>query len=107
MLTLWGMKDLGEESTDTYTLSLSYEPSKAIPQHLGKGLFGLATKDGDGNWINAVDKIDGVTKQFVKGAWKDDYPLGTYGVDASKKTAWAVINYDGDFAVARFGAGAN
>ena len=43
--------------------------------------------------------LGGVTK-FVKGSWKPDYPLGTYGVDASTKTAWAVINYNGDFAVA-------
>lgn len=33
---------------------------------------------------------------------KPSYPLGTYGVDTRTKTAWAVINYDGDFAVARF-----
>jgi hypothetical protein len=96
------MKDLGEETSDTYALSLSYQPSKGILDRLGRGRFGLATKDADGNWINAVDMIDGVTKRFVLGAWKPSYPLGTYGVDTRTKTAWAVINYDGDFAVARF-----
>lgn len=101
-LTLWGMKELGEETSDTYALSLSYQPSKGILDRLGRGLFGLATKDADGNWINAVDMIDGVTKRFVLGTWKPSYPLGTYGVDTRTKTAWAVINYDGDFAVAGF-----
>jgi hypothetical protein len=42
----------------------------------------------------------GIQIQFVKGPWKAGYPLGTYGVDASAKTAWAVIDYNGDFAVA-------
>jgi hypothetical protein len=28
------------------------------------------------------------------------YGLGTYGVDTKTKTAWAVINYNGEFAVA-------
>lgn len=67
-LTLWGMKDLGEETSDTYALSLSYQPSTAIHDRLGRGRFGFATKDADGNWINAVDMIDGVTKRFVLGA---------------------------------------
>jgi hypothetical protein len=41
------------------------------------------------------------TKRFVKGPWKPAYGLGTYGVDPKTKTAWAVINFNGDFAVAR------
>jgi hypothetical protein len=28
--------------------------------------------------------------------------LGTYGLDPNTNTAWAVINYNGDFAVAGF-----
>ena len=43
----------------------------------------------------------GGTKQFVVGPWEPGYGLGTYGVDPSSKTAWAVVNYNGDFAVAR------
>jgi hypothetical protein len=102
VLTLWGLADLGTDQADTFTLSLSYEPAKAIPEHLGQGLFGLATRDADGRWINAVDKNFGGVKQFVKGPWKEGYELGTYGMDPSTKTAWAVMNYNGDFAVARF-----
>lgn len=102
ILTLWGMADLGTDQTDTYALSISYDPKKAIPEHLGKGLFGLATRDANGNWMNAVDINFGGNKKFVVGKWKPSYELGTYGVDPSTKTAWAVINYNSDFAVARF-----
>ena len=68
-------------------------------QHFGNGGFGIATRDADGNWVNAVDmNFDGTTS-FVKGPWDASYGLGTYGVDASAKTAWAVVNHNGDFAV--------
>lgn len=35
------------------------------------------------------------------GPWDPSCALGTYGVDPSTKTAWAVLDYDGDFAVMR------
>ncbi len=121
ILTLWGMADSlatkltpvdspspqytnytyvdpNTTLTDTYALSMTYNPGHS--EHLGNGGFGIATKDADGKWINAVDNNVGGTKTFVKGPWKSSYDLGTYGVDASTKTAWAVINYDGSFAVA-------
>jgi hypothetical protein len=118
ILTLWGMADSlatnftdsGNSNyhymyvvpnttlTDTYVLSMTYAPGHS--EHLGNGGFGIATKDAAGNWINAVDNNVGGTKTFVKGTWKSNYGLGAYGVDASTKTAWAVINYTGDFAVA-------
>jgi hypothetical protein len=101
-LTLWGMGDLHATNTDTITLSLSYDPAKSHPAHLGKGGFGLATKDDKDNWINAVDKNVGGVKKFVLGPWKPGYKLGTYGVDLRTKTAWAVINYNAEFAVADF-----
>jgi hypothetical protein len=102
ILSLKGMADLGSDRTDVYTLSISYDPAKSRPEHLGEGLFGLATKDANGNWVNAVNMNSGGTGKFVAGPWKKGYELGTYGVDPSRKTAWAVINYNGDFAVARF-----
>ncbi len=102
ILTLWGMADLRSDRADTYALSLSYDPSKSRPEHLGEGLFGLAAKDANGNWVNAVDMNKDGAKKFVMGPWKPEYELGTYGVDPGTKTAWAVINYNGDFAVARF-----
>lgn len=86
------------QKTDPYVLSLTYDK---MPVHLGNGGFGIATRDADGNWINAVDANFGGKKSFVVGPWNPGYELGTYGVDPSTKTAWAVINFDGDFAVAR------
>jgi hypothetical protein len=44
----------------------------------------------------------GGAKKFVLGPWKSDYGLGTYGIDLKTHTAWAVINYNADFAVAGF-----
>jgi hypothetical protein len=99
ILTLWGMTDVGTDETDTYVLSMSFD-KQAPRQQLGNGGFGIATKDANGNWVNAVNRnVKGDTKLFVKGGWKPGYELGTYGVDASTKTAWAVINHAGEFAV--------
>jgi hypothetical protein len=96
------MADLGSERTDVYTLSMSYDHHRLLPFQLGRGLFGLATQDQEGNWINAVDKNFGGTKKFVLGPWKPGYGLGTYGIDVRSHTVWAVINYNADFTVAGF-----
>ncbi len=98
ILTLSGLSDLPGEETDTYTLSMSYANGKTM--HLGNGGFGIVAQDTDGEWVNAVDLNAGGTTRFVVGSWKPIYGLGTYGVDPAAKTAWAVINYDGTFAVA-------
>jgi hypothetical protein len=119
ILTLWGMADSlatklnpiaaaphydyeyvvpNTTLTDTYVLSMTYKPSHS--ERLGNGGLGIATKGVHGTWVNAVDNNIGGTKTFVKGPWNPSYGLGTYGVDASSKTAWAVINYNGSFAVA-------
>jgi hypothetical protein len=102
ILTLWGMADLGSDQTDVYTLSMSYDPHRLLPIQLGKGLLGLAAKDWRGDWVNAVDMNFGGAKKFIIGPWKPGYGLGTYGIDLRTQTAWAVINYNGDFAVAGF-----
>ena len=88
ILTLWGMDDVGTEQTDVYVLSMSFD--KPLPrQGLGNGGFGIATTDARGNWINAA-AVPGAATKFVNGPWKPGYVLGTYGVDPSAKTAWAV-----------------
>jgi hypothetical protein len=99
ILTLWGMGDLGTEQTDAYVLLMTFNKD-AARQDLGNGGFGIATRDASGNWVNAVEMNFGGATRFVKGYWKSSYPLGTYGVDVSTRTAWAVINFNGDFAVA-------
>jgi len=98
VLTLWGMADLGTEQTDVYALAMSFDPRSAR-EGLGYGGLGIATRDDRGNWVNAVRMNFGGDVHFVKGPWRPSYPLGTYGVDANTRTAWAVLNYNGDFAV--------
>lgn len=66
------------------------------------GRYGIATQDANGAWVNAVDTNYGGTKQFIKGAYRSGYPLGSYGVDPVTKNAWAVVNHGGVF-VARDG----
>jgi hypothetical protein len=103
ILTLWGMANsLGSDETDVYTLSMSYDPNKANSGILRSGLFGLAARDEDGNWVNAVAMNFGGAKKFVLGPWDPSYKLGTYGVDTSTHTVWAVINYNANFAAAQF-----
>ncbi|MGO8988246.1 MAG: metallophosphoesterase family protein [bacterium] len=104
ILTLWGMaSNPGSDQTDVYTLSMSYDSHFGQMQgNLKSGLFGLATKDANGNWINAVDKNFGGTVKFVLGPWNPTYGLGTYGIDPSTHTAWAIINYNSQFAVTWF-----
>jgi hypothetical protein len=81
---------------------MTYDQKKVMPFHLGNGGFGIVTKDADGNWVNAVDMKSGGAKMFVDGPWDPTYELGTYGVDPKTQTAWAVINYNSEFAVASF-----
>jgi hypothetical protein len=99
---LSGMADLGSHQTDTYVLSLSYNP-RLLPTNPGNGLVALATRDKTGFWVKAVNMNfmnSGGSSKFVSGPYPSGAPLGTYGVDTSTNTAWAVINYNGDFAVA-------
>jgi hypothetical protein len=102
ILTVWGMADLGSAQTDTYVLSMSFDHHRLLPFQFGKGLLGLAARDGNGDWVNAVDMNFGGTKKFVFGPWKSGYELGTYGIDLKTHTAWAVINYNADFSIAGF-----
>ena len=109
VLALMGVMDVGALMsgipTDTFILSMSYDPSVTITLNLinhGRKVT-LSTTDENGNWVNAVDENIGGTKNFVFGPWEKSYPLGTYGVDPTTHTAWAVLNYNGDFAVVRTG----
>ncbi len=117
VLTLWGLADnlsLWDETLtgllpsadrtakgDTFALAITYDALAANGAAFRSGRFGIATRSAAGGWVNAVDQNFGGSKHFVFGAWNPSYPLGTYGVDTTTQTAWAVVNYDGDFAVAR------
>jgi hypothetical protein len=96
VLTLWGMADVGGSQAETYVLSMSYDKSVKSER-----ILGLVSMDASGAWVNAADKNAGGAKTFVSGPWNSSYGLGTYGVDPGSHTAWAVVNYTGDFAVGR------
>jgi len=101
ILTLWGMASgLGSAMADTYALSLSFDPSGLTTSQLQSGSFALATVGANGTWVNAVNQNFGGTKKFIFGPYDPSYPLGTYGVDVTRNTVWAVINYNSSFAAA-------
>jgi hypothetical protein len=99
VLTLWGMAEKGAAATDTYVLSMSDDNSKVSDKFATTGHVGIATLQGK-KWVNAVYGNFGGTKVFVAGPYNNSYGLGTYGVDLTTHTFWAVLNFTGEFAVA-------
>lgn len=100
ILSLSGMTTLGSATTDTYTLSMKYDATKTNADQVKKGGVGIATPGTTGKWVNAVSRNVGGTPKFVNGPWQAGYELGTYGIDTKTGTAWAVVNYNGNFVVA-------
>lgn len=100
ILSLWGMADFGTEQTDVYVLSMSHDFRKDVH----KGNAGIAALNAEGKWVNAVTLNIGAgnNPSFVYGPYREEYGLGTWGIDPKTKTAWAVLNYNADFAVADF-----
>ncbi len=103
-LRLSGMsRTLGSTNTDTYVLSMSYNTSRVSSALAQSGVFALLTKTAGNRWVNAAaQNISGtgvLPPTFVLGPWDSSYAPGTYGVDTTTHTAWAVLNYNGDFAI--------
>ncbi|MGP5088388.1 hypothetical protein, partial [Brachybacterium tyrofermentans] len=65
------------------------------------GSYGVAQRTDSGRWSNAVTGNHTGTTQFVKGAYREGYDVGTYGVDPRTKKAWAVLDHGGVFALRR------
>ncbi len=115
IFSLWGMMDNlslydanftgllpdANESTETdeFALAITYDPKKVRPSDLVSGRFVIISKDDEENWVSSVDLNTGGAATFIYGPWKATYGLGTYGVDPRTKTAWAVLNHEGDFAL--------
>lgn len=101
ILILRGMEnEKGDIKTETFTLELSYK-GELKQEDLKAGKLALVT-DEKGTWIKAAEKNiynKNKEEQFIYGPYKQEYGLGTYGIDADKKTVWAVINYNGRFAI--------
>ena len=99
VLALWGMTPVGASHTDPYALSMTVDKGRC---HDFRGMGLLVAKDANGRWVNAVKlNSDTTTQKFVFGAYKAIYGLGTYGYDPSTRTAWAVVDHDGSFAIGR------
>jgi hypothetical protein len=94
ILTLRGMANKpGSEESDIYTLSLTYKGEL-------NGPLSLVSKSSSGDWINTAQLNMLGNPKFVVGPYKENYTLGTYGIDPAKKTVWAVVNHGGEFAIA-------
>ncbi len=96
VLLLQGMTtSLGNYQTDTFALSMSVN---GLALKTG---YVIATINSSGNWTNAVNEnFSSGAKNFVNGPWSASYGVGTYGFDATTNTVWAVLNYNGPFAIA-------
>jgi hypothetical protein len=99
VFSLWGMGELGAKEADVFVLSMSF--SDARMRAIRDGRVVIATHVG-GQWVNAVDQNVGGEEQFVLGPYVEGrYGLGAHGVDPDNNTAWAVLNFNADFAVLR------
>jgi 3',5'-cyclic AMP phosphodiesterase CpdA len=98
-LTLWGMSSmvpgLDADETDPFVLEMSFARGNGHWK-LGTGAFGLQRKDATGAWVPAA------AGPFVVGPWVPGAVLGTYGVDPATRTAWAVVDRQGEYRVASF-----
>jgi hypothetical protein len=99
VLSLWGMSSMVEglaaNETDPYVLSMSFDRGNGHWK-LGTGEFGIQTRDEGGNWVPAAGG------DFAVGPWKPGYAVGSYGVDPESRTAWAVVDHEGQFRVGNF-----
>lgn len=115
IFSLWGMTDnlslwrssniplpAEDESlaTDTYVLSISYDHKNIEGSTFKESELVVSARDENGRWVNAVDLNTGDReKTFINGPYNSGYGLGTYGRDPGSRTAWAVVNHEGDFVV--------
>ena len=98
VLSLWMTTSrLGSDQTDTYVLAMTY-PALAGDD---SSSVALGMRDESGGWVNAVAVNHTGQTRAVDGPWQPGYSVGTYGVDPTTHTAWAVIDHDGEFAVVR------
>ncbi len=83
--------------TNTFVLLMNYDPTGLTLTQEQKVYIGWLDTNLN-RWVNAVLGNIGETSNFVLGAWNASYGLGTYGVDTSSDSVWAVLNHNNDFA---------
>ncbi|CAN5544079.1 hypothetical protein BH09VER1_BH09VER1_24450 [soil metagenome] len=86
---------LAGTSTDTVVLQLTY--NEADLGALSEDDLRLGWLSG-GQWVLAIDGNTGGTPAFFLGAYAGQ-GLGSFGLDATNNTVWAVIDHNSDFAV--------
>jgi hypothetical protein len=95
ILYLGGMDDNLDNVADPFVLTMSYNESLAVDEAMFRLMYQL-----NGKWVLAADANTEGMPTLVAGAWKAGYGLGTYGVDTAANEVWAVIDRNGQFAVA-------
>ncbi len=91
---------MGGTVTDQYALSMSFKTGPAVKgPALLSGKFCLLARNGSGRWVKAVTLNSSGSPAFVLGAYTPGMAIGTYGVNPVTRTAWAVVDYNGEFAV--------
>lgn len=91
ILMLDGMNETGVDRTGAYVLSMTVNtPTLSFAR--------IVVQTETGEWVNAAGLTRG-DPTFVSGASSTSYAVGTYGVNSATNTAWAVLDYDGTFAI--------
>jgi hypothetical protein len=70
------MAKVDSAQTDTYVLSMKYDPLKVNTSQAQCGGIEPAVPGSTGNRVNAVTKNVGGTGKFVNGPWTSGYALG-------------------------------
>jgi hypothetical protein len=103
IFSLWGMAELGTDQTDVYVLWMRHD----FPRDVLRGKAGIAALNAEGEWVNAVKlnigKDNNPRPDPVFGPYNpSEHGLGDWGMDPKTKSAWAVLDYNADFAIAGF-----
>ncbi|MDH7568223.1 MAG: metallophosphoesterase, partial [Armatimonadota bacterium] len=93
VLRLGGLRNgVGATRSMPYTLALTARPG-------WRGTPVLYARDATGKWRRAADLVAAGTPRRVDRPYREGDSLGSFGFDAKTGTAWAVIDFEGEFAV--------
>lgn len=95
VLYLGGMDDNLDNVADPFVLTMSYDETLAGDESMLRLMYEL-----NGRWVVAAEASTEGMPTFVAGEWLAGYGIGTYGVDTAANEVWAVIDRNGQFAVA-------
>ena len=95
--------NLSGTGSDIYVIQINYDDSSLgglEAEIVADEKLRLAWMNG-GKWVNAVEGNSDGTPTMNLGAYNPltDFALGNWGVDIDANNVWAVLNYNGEFAV--------